>query len=422
MKSRWMLLALAILVSTQAHAATKWIGTWAASPQPAIPGAVRTFRNQTVRLIVHTTAPGARLRIRLSNTFGDHAATIGAAHIARRATGADIDPASDRALKFHGRSSVTIPARSNVVSDPVDLDIPALSDLAISLFFPEATEATTGHILAKQTNYISPETGDATASATFPADKTMRYWAFLTGIDVEAPSRGATIVAFGSSLTDGDGSTADKNKRLSDILAERLQNSGRLELGVLNEGIIGNRLLSDRLPPQFVQLFGGALGEAGLTRYERDALDQPGVKYIIMGLGINDIAFPGSFTSSSEAVSARDLIDGYRQTIKRAHRKGIRVIGTTLAPFEDSFFKDPPMTFFTPEKEAVREKINDWILNSKEFDGVVDFDAAVRDPSHPTRILPAYDSGDHIHPNDAGYIAQANLIPLELFTPRQRSE
>ena len=418
MKSRWMLLALAILASTQAYAATKWIGTWAASPQPPIPGSVRTFRNQTVRLIVHTSAPGARVRIRLSNTFGDRPLIIGAAHIARRTTGADIDPASDRALKFHGHSSVTIPARSIVVSDPVDLNAPALSDLAISLFFPEATEATTGHVLAKQTNYISPETGDATASATFPADKTMRYWPFLTGIDVEAPSGGATIVAFGSSLTDGDGSTTDKNKRFPDILAERLQNGGHAELGVLNEGIIGNRLLSDRLPPKFAQQFGGALGEAGLTRFDRDALAQPGVKYIIMGLGINDIAFPGSFTDAKEVVTAESLIAGYRQIIKRAHRKGIRVIGTTLSPFEDSFFEDPPMTFFTPEKEAVREKVNAWILNSREFDGVVDIDAAVRDPNHPTRILAAYDSGDHLHPNDAGYVAQANLIPLELFTPQ----
>ena len=422
MKSRWMLLALAILASTPGHAATKWIGTWAASPQPPIPGNVRTFRNQTLRLIVHTSVAGSKLRIRVANLFGDHPLRIGAAHIARRTAGADIDPASDRVLKFHGQPSTTIAAGSTIVSDPVELDVPALSDLAISLFFPEATEATTGHVLAKQTNYVSTETGDATASASFPVGKTFRAWPFLTGVDVEASSRGASIVAFGSSLTDGDGSTTDRNKRFPDILAERLQNGGRAELGVLNEGIIGNRLLSDRLPPQFTQLFGGSLGQAGLTRFDRDALAQPGVRFIIMGLGINDIAFPGSFTSSSEAVSAKDLIDGYRQTIKRAHRKGIRVIGTTMAPFEDAFFTDPPLTFFTPEKEAVRQRVNDWILNSKEFDGVVDFDAAVRDPSHPTRILPAYDSGDHLHPNDAGYVAQANLIPLELFKPQQRSE
>jgi lysophospholipase L1-like esterase len=305
-----------------------------------------------------------------------------------------------------------------IVSDPVEETVPALSDLAISLFFPDPTQATTGHVLAKQTNYISAETGDATASAAFPADKTMRHWPFLVGVDAESASRGAaTIVAFGSSLTDGDGSTTDKNKRFPDILAERLQNAGHAELGVLNEGIIGNRLLSDRLPPQFVQQFGGALGEAGLTRFDRDVLAQPGVKYVIMGLGINDIAFPGSFTAPSEFVTAESLIAGYREIIKRAHRKGIRVIGTTLSPFENSFFKDPPMTFFTPEKEAERVKINAWILNSKEFDGVVDIDAAVRDPNHPTQILAAYDSGDHLHPNDAGYVAQANLIPLELFTP-----
>ena len=416
MKSRWMLLAL--LASTQAYGATKWIGIWAASPQPAIPGAVRSFHNQTVRLIVHTTAAGSRLRIRISNLYGDHPLRIGAAHIARRTNAAAIDPDSDRALKFHGQPSVTVPAGSMIVSDPVDETVPALSDLAISIFFPEGTEAKTTHVLAKQTNYVSPETGDSTASATFAVDKTFRSWPFLIGVDTESSSHAAaTIVAFGSSLTDGDGSTSDRNQRFPDILAERLQKAGHAELSVLNEGIIGNRLLSDRLPPQFVQEFGGALGEAGLTRFDRDVLAQPGVKYVIMGLGINDIAFPGSFTAQSEFVTAESLIAGYRQIIKRAHRKAIRVIGTTLSPFENSFFKDPPMTFFTPEKEAVRVKVNDWILNSKEFDGVVDIAAAVRDPNHPTQILAAYDSGDHLHPNDAGYVAQANLIPLELFTP-----
>ncbi|PYQ60424.1 MAG: GDSL family lipase [Acidobacteria bacterium] len=416
MKCRWLLLAWALLNLT----ATKWIGTWAAAPQPPIPASLRTFRNQTVRLIVHTSAGGARVRIKISNIFGDHPLLIGAAHIARRTTAADIDPASDRTVTFHGQPSATVAARSMVVSDPVNLDLPALSDLAISLFFPEPTAATTTHILAKQTNYVSPEAGDSTASANFPVANTIRSWPFLTGVDVEASARGATIVAFGSSLTDGDGSTTDRNKRFPDILAERLQNDGRAELGVLNEGVIGNRLLSDS-PPETVHLFGAALGQAGLTRFQRDVLDQSGVKFVIVGLGINDIAFPGSFTPQNQMVTAGNLISGYRQLIKRAHREGIRVIGTTMPPIENSFFKDPPLTFFTPEKEAVRQKVNDWILNGKEFDAVIDFDAVVRDPSRPTRILPAYDSGDHLHPNDAGYIAQANAIPLALFTPEIRA-
>ena len=424
MKRRSLILAWTLVIAGSANAATKWIGTWAAAPQPPIPGTARTFRNQTLRLIVHTSAGGARVRIKLSNILGDHPLVVGAAHIARRAAAADIDPATDRALKFHGQSSATIPARSMIVSDPVDLDLPALSDLAISLFFPEATEATTGHVMAKQTNYVSTETGDSTASANFPVDKTIRSWPFLAGVDVETSPRGAAIVAFGSSLTDGDGTTSDRNKRYPDVLAERLQNAagGHAELGVLNEGIIGNRLLSDVLPPQFSKQFGGTLGEAGLSRFQRDVLDQSGVRYVIVGLGINDIAFPGSFTSQSEAVSATTLISGYRQLIKRAHRKGFRVIGTTMPPFENAFFKDPPLTFFTPEKEAVRQTVNAWILSSKEFDGVVDFDAVVRDPGRPTQILPSYDSGDHLHPNDAGSAAQANAIPLSLFTPLPRSD
>src|SRR5438445_9774967 len=192
---------------------------------------------------------------------------------------------------FHGRSSTTVPARSMVVSDPAELDVPALSDLAISLFLPKTTEATTLHILAMQTSYVSSDTGDSTADVKFPVAKTIRSWPFLTGVDVAASAHGAAIVAFGSSLTDGDGSTLDRNRRFPDVLAERLQNGGTVELGVLNEGVIGNRLLSDS-PPETVKLFGAALGQAGLTRFDRDVLSQSGVKYVIVALGINDIVFP----------------------------------------------------------------------------------------------------------------------------------
>jgi lysophospholipase L1-like esterase len=342
--------------------------------------------------------------------------TIGSAHIARRTAAADIDPTTDRVVKFHGQSSTNVPAGSMVVSDPVELDVPALSDLAISLFLPKATEAKTSHILAKQTNYVSPETGDHTGEATFPVGKTTRSWPLLTGVDVAAPPHGAAIVAFGSSLTDGDGSTTDTNGRFPDVLAERLRKDakGNAAIGVLNEGIIGNRLLSDS-PQQAGSPFGAALGQSGLARFERDVLNQAGVKYVIVGLGINDIAFPGSLTPATDQMSAEKLIAGYRELIARAHKKGVRVVGTTNPPFENSFLKDPPVTFYTPEKEVVRQKVNDWIRTSGEFDGVIDFDEVVRDPSHPTRLLPAYDSGDHLHPNNAGYAASGNAIPLKLF-------
>jgi lysophospholipase L1-like esterase len=397
-----------------------WIGTWAAAPQPFLPGGLQTFRNQTLRLIVHTSAGGTKARIRISNTYGDRPLLIGGAHVARRAAAAAIDPASDRTLLFHGHSTTTVPARTMVVSDPVELDVPPLSDLAISLFLPDTAAATTTHILARQTSYVSPDGGDFTGTVSFPVAKAIGSWPFLSGVDVEASPRGQAIVAFGSSLTDGDGSTKDANRRWPDVLAERLQKDvgGQAEVGVLNEGIIGNRLLKDS--PQQPELgFGGALGEAGLARFERDVLAQAGVKYVIVGVGINDIVFPGSLTPLTESVSAESIISGYRELVARAHERGIRVIGTTNPPFENAFLilaeTAPPVTFYTPEKEAVRQKVNAWIRSSANFDAVVDLDEVLRDPSRPTRLLPTYDSGDHLHPNDAGCIAEAGAIPLALF-------
>jgi lysophospholipase L1-like esterase len=418
-------LVFTLVTAPRNAAQPTWIGTWATAPQADIPAHVQTFWNQTLRLIVHVSAGGKKVRIKVSNTFGDRPLLIGAAHIARRAAGADIDLASDRILKFRGHPSTTVAARSMVMSDPVDLDVPALSDLAISLFFPEPAVATTSHILALQTNYVSAETGDSTSAAKFPVAKTIDSWPFLTGVDVAASPRGATIVAFGSSTTDGDGSTDDANRRWPDVLAERLQKeaSGKAELGVLNEGIIGNRLLADSHSPRqeggpfgdTLKRFGDALGEAGVARFDRDVLAQASVKHVILLLGINDILFPASFTPASEGVSAQSVISGNRQLIARAHKKGIRVIGTTVPPFEDATFRGPTIHFYTPEKESVRQEVNAWIRTSGEFDAVVDFDEVVRDPSHPTRLLAAYDSGDHLHVNDAGNVAQGNAFPLNLF-------
>jgi len=405
-----------------------WIGTWATAPQAAIPGHAQIFRHQTLRLIVHVSAGGSTLRIRISNTFGDQPLLIGGAHVARRTEGPDIDPASDRTLTFRGQPSTTLPAQAMVVSDAVRLDVPALGDLAVSLFLPETTAATTSHILALQTNYVSAETGDATAAVKFPVAKTIDSWPFLTGVDVAAPPGAATIVALGSSLTDGDGSTKNANRRWPDVLAERLQKDagGRKELGVLNEGLIGNRLLSDfdsprqaggppPLGPVFAQL-GPALGPSGLARFARDVLHQSGVKCLIVGLGVNDILFPGSFIPATQGVNSQSILSGYRQLIARAHSKGIRVILTTIPPFEHALFRDPFYDrFYTPEKERVRQEVNAWIHGSGEFDGVIDFDEAVRDPAHRTQLAPSYDSGDHLHVNDAGNVAQGNAIALELF-------
>jgi lysophospholipase L1-like esterase len=406
-----------------------WIGTWAAAPQAAMRGPVQSFHNQSLRLIVHTSAAGKRVRIRISNTFGTEPLVIGAAHIARRTSGPEIDPASDRKLTFHGQVSITIPAHSLAISDPVELDVPALSDLAVSLFLPNPTGVTTWHVLAKQTSYVSPETGDSTGEVKFPTAKNISFWPFLTGVDVAASDRGATIVALGSSLTDGDGSTTDSNRRWPDVLAERLQKEGSPELGVLNEGIIGNRLLSDTDSPgqaggppplgAVYERLGPALGQSGMARFDRDVLDQASVKYVVLALGVNDIAFPGSFIPATQPVDAQQLISGNRQLIARAHQKGIRAIGTTIPPFEHALFREPFYDrFYSPEKEKVRQEVNAWIRTSGEFDGVIDFDAAVRDPDHPTQLLPAFDSGDHLHVNNQGNLAQGRVISLALFRSR----
>jgi len=397
--------------------AKRWVGTWATAAEPFIPESLETYSNQSLRLIVHTSAGGTRVRVKISNTYGDGPLLIGAAHIARRTAEAEIDPRSDRMLKFRAETSTTLAAGSIVVSDPVEMEVPALSDLAVSLFLPQRIEAKTSHKMAKQTSYVSSETGDSTAAVKFPVAKTIQSWPFLTGVDVEASPGSVAIVALGSSLTDGDGTTADTNGRWPDVLAKRLQKSagGKVEIGVLNEGIIGNRLLYDS-PKGSDNPFGAALGEAGLARFERDVLAQAGVRYVIVGLGINDILFPAfPFTPPSEKVSADDIISGYRRLIALSHREGVRVIGTTNPPFEGSAFPGLVTAFYTSERENIRQRVNDWIRSSGEFDGMVDLDAVVRDPSHPTQLLPAYDSGDHLHPNNAGCVAEGNAIPLALF-------
>jgi lysophospholipase L1-like esterase len=410
-------LLLILLASTPAPGADHWIGTWATAAQATMPGRVETFQNQSVRLIVHVSAGGKRVRVRLSNTFGNQPLMVGGAHVARRAAGADIIPGSDRMLRFSGKQTIRIPAGGQAVSDPVDLDLPALSDLAVTLYFPEDTQAKTSHALALQTNYVS--TGDATAAVKFPVTGTITTWPFLTGVDVSASSKGAAIVAFGSSLTDGDGSTEDANRRYPDVLAARLwkEPGPAPELGVLNAGLIGNRLLFDS-PRSAQNPFGPLLGESGLKRFERDVLAQSGVKYVLICLGVNDILFPAfPFTAPEERVTSDDIIAGYRQLIERAHAKGVRAIGTTIPPFEGARFEGFGLSLdlYTPERERMRVNLNEWIRRAGAFDGVIDFDRAVRDPDHPTRLLPAFASEDHLHVNDAGNAAQANAIALELF-------
>ena len=405
-----------------------WVGTWGTGPAgPPLAAQTQTFNDQTLRLIVHTSIGGKSVRIRVSNTFGTTPLRIGEAHVALRQSGSTIVAGSDRPLTFSGNRSITIPPGAPVLSDPVDLDVPALSDLAISLHLPGSVQATTIHGSAFQTNYVSLP-GNFTGAAVFPTDRTITSWPFLTEVDVNAPGA-ASIVALGDSITDGAVTTVDANRRWPDLLALRLQtardalgasaagkqtkalaNTPSLVawgtgLGVVNRGIGGNRLLRD---PGEQPLF----GRAALERFDRDVIATAGVRYMVVLIGINDIGHPGTGTiPASEEPTVGELIAGYRQLIARAHAKGIAVYGATLTPFEGTVFPG----YYSPEKEQIRQGVNNWIRSGDEFDGVIDFDRAVRDPSHPTRMLPAYDSGDHLHPNDLGMQAMANAIPLQLF-------
>ncbi|RQP26020.1 SGNH/GDSL hydrolase family protein [Piscinibacter terrae] len=393
-----------------------WVGTWAAAPQPAFPGTVDRYQDVTLRLIVHTSLGGERVRIRLSNTHGLVPLTIAAAHVARRAGGGSIDASSDRALSFGGRADVVVAPGETVVSDPVDLDVPALSDLAVSLYAAGRIAASTVHALAQQTSYVSAGRGNVTGAEHLPNARTIDNWPFLTGVDVEVRGAAAAVVVLGDSLVDGDGTDPDTNTRWTDALAARLHKAGaeHANISVLNEGLIGNRLLYDsasRHAPG-VPDFGHALGEAGVARFERDVLCQSGVRAVIIHLGTNDIGFGGGVAPVGESATADSLIAGYRVLIARGHKAGLRVIGTTLTPVEGVTVLP---AYDTPAKEAMRRVVNDWIRGSGEFDAVIDLDASLRDPLRQTRLLARLASGDHLHPNAAGYAAAAGEVPLDMF-------
>lgn len=363
------------------------------------------FDNQTLREIVHTSVGGSSVRLRLSNAYGRESVTIQSAHIALRDHDSSITASSDHALTFGGRPFITIPPNATVLSDAVQLTIPPLSDVSISLYLPKPATGAGIHYAAEQTSYIGA--GDQTAAASLNEAQKIASWIFLTGLDVAAtqPTAG-TIVAFGDSITDGAKSTPDTNNRWPNILANRLNaaNKGGRELGVLDEGIGGNRILHDASTEI-------RFGVSALARFDRDVLAQPNVRYIIVLEGINDIGHPGQGAPMSENVSAEDIINGLQQMIARAHERGLKIFGATLTPFAGTIYPG----YFSPEKEVKRKAVNEWIRTSHAFDGVIDFDEAVRDPAHSDRMLPAYDGGDHLHPSDAGYKAMAESIDLNLL-------
>jgi lysophospholipase L1-like esterase len=404
-----LFLACILAAPLLAAGSNHWVATWAASPAPQLPdsGQMRTakleFENQTVREIVHVSIGGGEVRVRLSNAYGNQPVEIATVHIALASERSGVAAGSDRALTFSGRTAVTIPANALVLSDRVKLDVPAGSNVAISVFVPKAVTGAGIHYAAQQTSYIA--SGDLTGAPALPEDAaTVTSWVFLTGVDVLAPEAASTIVAFGDSITDGARSTVDANHRWPDILAARLlAQHTRKPVAVVDAGIGGNRILHDGHSNV-------RFGVNALARFDRDVLAQPGVKYVIVLEGINDLGHAGQSAPASETVSAEDIIAGLKQMIERAHERGLTIFGATLTPFEGA-----ANGYFTPEKEVKRKAVNEWIRTGKAFDGFVDFEKAVRDPTHPDRMLATYDGGDHLHPGDAGYKAMGEAIDLSLF-------
>ena len=383
---------------------SRWIGTWSTSPMPPDLSGISTtgFNNQTVRLIIHTTIAGSRLRLRLANTFGTSPLTIGQVDVAIQLQGASVVSGSDRKLTFGGSPSIIIPIGAEVYSDPVEFAVRPQENLAVSLFVPQPTGPTTWHTFNWQTSYASQagnHTSDQQGSA-FTTSFISTFW--LDGVDVAASTATGAIVTLGDSITEGFNSTVNANHRWPDVLARRLLAlPPRQQEGVLNEGISGNRVLNNA----------PCCGVNALARLDRDVLEQDGARFVIYLEGINDIGFSvlnSPETAPSTDVSAAQIIAGIEQIITQVHAKGLKIYGGTLTPFKGA-------GYYSAAGEAKREAVNHWIRTSGAFDAVIDFDKVVRDPQNPLQILPAYDSGDHLHPNDIGYAAMADSIDLDLF-------
>lgn len=379
-----------------------WVGTWAAAPQmaPIETGQRATadvgFSNQTVRMIVRVSVGGEEFRVRFSNAFGQQAVTLADVHIALAGSGAATIAGTDHALTLSGQTSFAIPPGAMVLSDPVRLNVPALTSVAISVFLPAETGAATWHELARQTTYVAGP-GDLSGNADLPSAKTVRSWYWLSGIDVLANKNTSAVVMLGDSITDGADATVDANHRWPDVAANEISKPDhRNAIAVLNEGISGNRLLHD------------GDGASALARFNRDVLAQNGVRYLVVLEGINDIGWPHmSAKYAGEAVTAEQMIAALDQIAERAHEHGIFVFGGTLTPFGGAFYQ-------TADGETEREAVNQWIRTGGAFDAVIDFDKITRDPGNPVRFLPAYDSGDHLHPNDAGYEAMGHAVAQAL--------
>ncbi|MEU1945622.1 SGNH/GDSL hydrolase family protein [Streptomyces sp. NPDC059474] len=392
--------------------ADNWVRSWGASPQAAHDGLGSLndhppLADVTLRQVVRVSGGGRRMRIRFTNEFGTAPFTIGAARVGLAAPDGGVRPGSERVLTFSGASAATVPAGTPLLSDPVDLPLPALAKLSISLYLPGRVETCTCHDPVLDTGWTIP--GDAVASPTLPENaEVLPVRALISAVELLPDAPAKAIVVLGDSRTDGAGSTPDTNRSWPELLAERLAERGEATGYVSNQGISGNRMLNN------------GIGVAAAARFDRDVLATPGLGYVVLSVGGNDLAisfaprdgegpladflkmFPGA------PVTTDDVIAGYRQLIARAHDHGVRVYATTIPPYEGA-------EVYTPEGESARQAVNEWIRTSGAFDAVLDFDAVWRDPARPSRIREDFHAGDHLHGNDAGYRALADSIDLSLF-------
>src|SRR6185312_6334009 len=387
-------IASACPAQTAPHA--QWNGTWASSPMLATSGfAVHPFSATTLREVVHVSAGGSQVRVRFTNAYGLDHLIIRDAHVALSAGGSAIQPGTDHALTFGGANTISIPPGAEMFSDPVALDVPPLSDLAVSFFLPpQIMRAETYHDLANQDNFIAD--GDQASAASLAQPTTTESWYFLDGIDVNAVEGSRSIVAFGDSITDGHHSTLNGNARWPDFLAGRLQHDPAFQhVGVLNQGISGNRVLNDQTGPN------------ALSRIDRDILSQSGACYLILLESVNDIGRQRRLSGPHDKVDAQQIEEGLRQIAEAAREHGMKVYGATVTALGTDYYNE--------KSEQMREAVNDWIRTSGTFDGVIDFDKITRDPQKPQQLNPLYNSGDGLHPNDAGYKAMGDSIDLALF-------